>query len=81
MAFQAGPISITFSFQDDDLAQSTVAVKLPETTPLAFAYAFATDFVALLSPVSDCALQRYSVNSGGVRRYLSRRRCRQRRGG
>jgi hypothetical protein len=62
MPFTNGPISITFTFQDDDLAQSSIGVKLPEATPLAFAYAFATQFVGLIPPVSDCALQKYSVS-------------------
>jgi hypothetical protein len=61
MAWQNGPISISFGFQDDDLAQASVSVKLPSGTLLANAFVFAGDLVALMSPVSDCALQKYSI--------------------
>jgi hypothetical protein len=62
MAFVNGPKTITFSFIDDDLAQSSISIKLLDTVTLDAAYAFAQDMVTLLVPVSDCALQKYSVS-------------------
>jgi hypothetical protein len=62
MAFTNGPKTITFTFQDDDLAQGSVSVKLPDTVSYDGAFAFAEDFVAMLTPLSDCALQKYTVS-------------------
>lgn len=61
MAFVDGPISISFTFQDDDQAEASTSVKLPTGTTLAAAKTFATSYVALLTPVTDCALVRYNI--------------------
>lgn len=61
MAFVDGPISISFTFQDDDLAEASTSVKLPVGTTLAAAKTFAASYVALLGPVTDCALTAYNV--------------------
>lgn len=61
MAFVNGPISISFTFIDDDLAQASTSVKLPAGTTLAAAQTFATSYVALLTPVTDCALTNYNI--------------------
>jgi hypothetical protein len=62
MAFVAGALSITVSFQDDDLATSTQQVYVPEGTPIADAHAFAQDYIALIQPLSDCAVRKYNVS-------------------
>jgi hypothetical protein len=62
MPFVNGPKTVSFSFIDDDLAQSSISIKLPDTVTLDAAYAFAADMVNLMTPVSDCALQKYSVS-------------------
>lgn len=61
MAFVDGPISISFQFQDDDLAEASTSVKLPAGTTLAAAKTFAASYVALLTPVTDCAITGYNV--------------------
>ena len=61
MAFVDGPISISFQFQDDDLAEASTSVKLPAGTTLAAAKTFAASYVALLTPVTDCAIISYNV--------------------
>jgi hypothetical protein len=62
MAFVDGPISISFTFQDDDLAEASTSVKLPAGTTPAAAKTFASSYVALLGPVTDCSLISYNVN-------------------
>jgi hypothetical protein len=61
MAFVDGPISISFTFQDDDLAEASTSVKLPAGTTLAAAHTFAASYVNLLTPVTNCALISYDV--------------------
>jgi hypothetical protein len=61
MAFVNGTIAVTFTFQDDDLATSSESVHLPSGTSIADAGAFATNYVALLTPVSNCALLKYNI--------------------
>lgn len=61
MAFVDGTISVSFQFQDDDLAQASTSVKLPVGTTLAAAKTFAASYVSLLTPVTDCALISYAV--------------------
>lgn len=61
MAFVDGPITISFTFQDDDLAQASTSVKLPAATTPAAAKIFAGSYVALLAPVTDCALIAYNI--------------------
>lgn len=61
MAFVDGAISVSFTFQDDDLAQASTSVKLPAGTTLAAAKTFATNYVALLTPVTDCAITAYNI--------------------
>ncbi|MEI7645652.1 MAG: hypothetical protein WCJ55_15365 [Chloroflexales bacterium] len=61
MAFVDGPISISFNFQDDDLAEASTSVKLPVGTTLAAAKTFAASYVSLLGPVTDCALTAYNI--------------------
>lgn len=61
MAFVDGPISVSFTFQDDDLAQAATSVKLPAGTTLAAAHTFAQSYVALLAPVTDCAIVDYNL--------------------
>lgn len=62
MADVAGQIKITYSFVDDDLAQSTKTVALPSGTTMADAQTYATSYKALLEPLSDCAIVRYVVS-------------------
>jgi hypothetical protein len=62
MAFVNGAKTVTFTFQDDDLAQASVSVKLTPSTTLDAAYSFATNMADLLEVVSDCALQKYTVS-------------------
>ncbi len=62
MAFVNGAKTVTFTFQDDDLAQSSISIKLTPATTLDAAYAFASQMVTLIAAVSDCALQKYSVS-------------------
>jgi hypothetical protein len=61
MAIVAGNVSAVFSYQDDDLAISRTSVPFPAATTLADAQAYATAYVALLDPVTDCALLGYSI--------------------
>lgn len=61
MAIVNGNVSATFSYQDDDLAISRTSVPFPAATTLVQGKAFADAYVALIDPVSDCALVGYSV--------------------
>jgi hypothetical protein len=62
MAMVAGPISLSLSYQDDDLAIARTSVPFPSGTTLAAVQSYATAYAALVDPVSDCALIGYSVN-------------------
>lgn len=62
MAFVAGSLQITVSFQDDDLATATQQVPVPPGTSIAAAHAFAASYIALLDPLSDCAVRKYNVS-------------------
>lgn len=62
MAFVDGPITISFTFVDDDLAEGSTSVKLPEGTPYEDAVTYAAGYVSLIDAVSDCALTSYSIN-------------------
>lgn len=61
MAFVDGPISVSFSFVDDDLARGSTSVKLEEGTAYDDAITFAAAYVSLIDAVSDCALTGYTV--------------------
>jgi hypothetical protein len=61
MAIVPGNVSATFTYQDDDLAISRTSVPFPGATTLAAGKAYADAYVALLAPVTDCALTGYSV--------------------
>lgn len=61
MAIVPGNVSATFSYQDDDLAISRTTVPFPAATTLAAGNTYAAAYVALLDPVTDCALIGYSV--------------------
>jgi hypothetical protein len=62
MAIVAGPIQLSLSYQDDDLAISRTTVPFPTGTTLAAVQTYATAYAALVAPVTDCALIGYSVN-------------------
>ncbi len=62
MAFQAGPIGITFTFQDDDLATAIERVYVPDGTALADAQAFGLEYAALIQPLTDCAMRKFIVS-------------------
>jgi hypothetical protein len=62
MAIVAGPIKLSLSYQDDDLAIARTSVDFPQGTALADVQAYATAYAALIAPVTDCALIGYSVN-------------------
>jgi hypothetical protein len=62
MAIVPGPIQLSLSYQDDDLAISRTTVPFPTGTTLAAVQTYATAYAALVAPVTDCALIGYSVN-------------------
>lgn len=62
MAMVDGPISINYTFQDDDTATSTERVHVPAGTTLANAKTFAASYAALIQPVTDCAMRKYTIS-------------------
>ena len=62
MAIVAGPISLSLSYQDDDLAIARTSVNFPLATTLAAVQTYATAYAALVAPVTNCALIGYNIN-------------------
>ncbi len=62
MAMVDGALSIVYTFQDDDLATATERVHVPVGTTLAQAKAFATSYAALIQPLSNCAMRKYTIS-------------------
>lgn len=62
MAMADGPISIVYTFMDDDKATSTERVYVPVGTALADAKTFANSYAALIQPLSDCAMTKYNIS-------------------
>jgi hypothetical protein len=62
MAMVDGAINIVYTFQDDDLATATERVHVPPGTTLVQAKAFATSYAALVQPLSDCAMRKYTIS-------------------
>jgi len=62
MAIVAGPISLSLTYQDDDLAIARTSVNFPLATTLAAVQTYATAYAALVAPVTNCALIGYNIN-------------------
>lgn len=62
MPIVAGAISLSLSYQDDDLAIARTSVNFPVGTTLAAVQTYATAYAALVAPLTDCALIGYSIN-------------------
>lgn len=62
MAIVAGPIKLSLSYQDDDLTIARTSVDFPAGTTLAAVQTYASNYAALVAPVTDCALIGYNVN-------------------
>lgn len=62
MAMVDGPLSIIYSFVDDDLATASERVHVPVGTTLANAKTFATAYAALIKPLTDCAMRKYTIS-------------------
>lgn len=61
MAMVSGGVKLTLTYKDDDFALSKTSVDFPPGTTLADVQSYATSYAALIAPVTDCALEGYTV--------------------
>lgn len=61
MAIVSGGSKLTLVYKDDDLAQSRSSIDFPPGTTPAAVQTYASAYVALVAPVTDCALMGYTI--------------------